>query len=282
MVNGLRFIIGSACNYDCLFCHHEGYEKPSTTAVMDKKLEMLYEYAIENNIKDISITGGEPFMYWDKLKKLLDLFGNEKFRITLNTNLSLAVKYIDDLINYKNIEYHINFSSLNKDVHEQIIGKTYLEKLINNLELFKLNKQNICLNIPILKGINDNEIIDILNYCKNNNFKARFLVLLPMNEEQTKYFYDVEDIIDSIPNSELIQKYSYGRYDVKSDIENYEIVKCLCIDKECERCMQTTYVHITPDLNLRMCMESKIEYTVDYSDINTVTESFNKVLRRKI
>lgn len=280
MINGLRFIIGSGCNYNCFFCHHEGYEKINCNTYDINKLKAICKFASDQGIKDISITGGEPFLYWNKLYDLLTLFKGDNFKITLNTNLVLAHKYIDYLKTFNNIEYHINFSSLNADIHKKIIEKEYLQQLKNNLFMLKENNMNVCLNVPVLKNMNTDELIDILNYSKQMNFLPRYLVLLPMNDEHKKYFYDVEDIIKEIPKSTLVKKYSYGRYDINSDLGNYEIVKCLCVDHECELCRKTTYIHLTPDLNMRLCMESKIEYKIDFTNDETVKESFQSVARR--
>lgn len=282
MINGLRFIIGNGCNYNCFFCHHEGYEKCSSNKYNLNDLEKIYHYAKSNNINDISITGGEPFMYWEKLKYLLFYFGTDNFKITLNTNLILADKYIDYLKELKNIEYHVNFSSINNESHKRIINATYFQKLLSNLELFKNHNLNVCLNIPVLNTINYDELIEIFNYSKQMGFLPRFLVLLPVEEEHKKYFVDVEEIMSKIPESILKRKYSYGRYDVSSKLGNYEIVKCLCIDHECDICRQTTYIHLTPELNARLCMESKEEYKLDFENELTVDESFKNLSRRLV
>lgn len=280
MINGLRFIIGSGCNYNCFFCHHEGYEKQDDLLLEKEKLDKIYNFAINNNIKDISITGGEPFLYWEKLIYILNLFRDNYFKITLNSNFVLADKYIGYLKEYKNIEYHINFSTLNENKHKIIIKKDYLKKLKQNLELYKQNDSSICLNIPVLEGINTDELINILLYANENGFKARYLVLLPMNEEQKQYLCDVNGIMSYIPNSQLLKKYSYGRHDITSTLGNYEIVKCLCVDEECDLCKKTTYIHLTPDLNMRLCMKSGVEYPIDYTDQNTVEKSFNELVKR--
>jgi len=279
-INGFRFIIGSGCNYNCFFCHHEGYKKESYDNVEKDKLDKLCEYAKKNGIRDISITGGEPFLYWNKLKYLLTIFNEKNFKITLNSNFSLADKYIEDMKKFKNIEFHINFSSLNEKTHEEIIKRKILKKVQNNLMLYKENNFNICLNIPVLHGINSNELIEIFNYSKKMNFKPRFLVLYPMNEKQKKYYEDVEDIIKHFKDAKIEKKYSYGRYDISSKEGNFEIVRCLCVKKECDICKVNTFIHITPDLKLKYCMINDDEISVDYSNYNTIDADFKKVLKK--
>lgn len=279
-INGLRFIIGSGCNYNCFFCHHEGYNKATYDDLNKEKIKKLYEFSKAKNIKDISITGGEPFLYWEKLKYLLSTFSDDYFRITLNTNFSLADKYFEEMKKYKNIEYHINFTTLDKLKHEKIISKKYFSRLKENLEMYKNLSDRICLNIPVLHNINSDELIDIFNYCKKMNFKPRFLVLYPMNEEQQKYFEDVREIMSHFPKAKLQKQYSYGRFDVTSEIGNFEIVRCLCIKMECDTCKKNTYIHLTPDLNLKWCMNKEEEIEMDYSSIETIEEGFEKALER--
>lgn len=279
-INGLRFLIGSGCNYDCFFCHHEGYQKPSYDILEKEKLNQLYEFAKQNNIKDISITGGEPFLYWNKLEYLLTLFGDEYFKITLNTNFSLADLYLEQMKKFKNIEFHINFSSLDPEKHKQIIKRDYLERLKKNLIEYKENNFNICLNIPVLNSINSDELIDIFNYANQNGFKPRFLVLYPMNKEQEKYVEDVDDIIKHFTDAKVSKQYSYGRFDVESKEGPFEIVRCLCAQMECDVCKKNTYIHITPELNIKYCMNNDEEIVVDYTNESTVKEGFKKVLTK--
>ncbi len=54
-INGLRFIVGSGCNYNCFFCYHEGYTKDSRNNTDEINLNKLHEFSRTNNIKDISI-----------------------------------------------------------------------------------------------------------------------------------------------------------------------------------------------------------------------------------
>lgn len=279
-INGLRFIVGSGCNYKCFYCHHEGYTNKDAVIFDEDKLDMLYKYAIKNNITNISITGGEPFLYWPRLKNILKKFDDNRFKITLNTNLLLISKYIEEIAEFNPIEFHVNLSSLSKEKHEQIIGYKYLDQVLNNLQLLKNTNHIICLNIPVLKEYNDKEITDIYKYAKQNKIKPRFLVLLPMTEKQKKVVMDVDEILNIFPGAKVIKKYDYGIYDIMFGEETFEIVKCLCIDMECQLCKKYTYMHITPELNIKYCMKNTDEVIVDYSTLATVEKSFIEAQKR--
>ena len=42
-INGLRFIVGSECNYNCFYCHKEGFCESKYIEIDDDKLEKLYQ-----------------------------------------------------------------------------------------------------------------------------------------------------------------------------------------------------------------------------------------------
>ena len=288
MINGFRFIIGSGCNYNCFFCQHEVYEKDYNLNYDIDSLKTLKSFAIKNNIKDISITGGEPFLYFEKLKKLLSIFNPEEFKITLNTNASLIDVYQDYLKDLHKIEFHVNLSSLDKTTHRRIIGVNFLEREINNLKLLKELGHDICLNIPVLKTINDDELTDMFYFCISNQYKPRFLVLYNSNGEIGNYVMDIDEIMNQFTNARLSKAYGYGRYDIESDEGNFEIVRCLCAKHECEKCRDNTFIHFTPELNMKYCMESEEEIPIDYQDEHGIenghkifTKKLNNIVRRE-
>ena len=277
-VEGLRFIVGNGCNYDCFYCHHEGYFKKDNYRTDKEKLKLLKEFTIKNNIKNISITGGEPFMYFDNTYQILQEF--DDYNKTMNSNFSLADKYYNQMKELKPLELHINLSSLNSDIHQSIIKKEYLKQVLNNLELYKSTNHKICLNIVALKTYNDKELLRLYKYAIENNFTPRFLVFMPTNEEQKKYVMTIEDIMNMINARVIINKYGYGIYKVKTGESEVDILKCLCDDRECEICRKVTYMHITPDLNIKYCLQKNDVVKINYESVETIEESFKEASKR--
>ena len=135
MINGFRFIIGNGCNYNCFYCHHEGITKADNPKDYKNRIDFISKYAHENNIFNLSITGGEPFLYSNKVLYMLDCFNDPKFRFSINTNATLIAPYIEKLKQYKcQLEFHINVSSLQKETHKKI-NKTNKKVTIH---IFKL------------------------------------------------------------------------------------------------------------------------------------------------
>ncbi len=279
-INGLRFIVGNGCNYNCFYCHHEGYFDNKNFKINEENLKKIYDFTRNYNITHISITGGEPFAYWDNTKKILSQFNSEFYIKTLNSNISLIDRYIDELQKLNPIEFHINLSSLNEKAHEKIIGGKYLSHVLNNLELLKNTNHKICLNIPVINGINLHELRDLYYYSKSRGFIPRFLVLMPITDELNKNVATIETIIEEFGGGSIISKYSYGLYKAKTELGIIDITKCLCDDMECEICKANTYMHLTPNLDIKYCMKMDDLVKINFENEETIEKSFDEANKR--
>lgn len=281
-INGLRFIVGCGCNYDCFYCHHEGHMEHERIDIDEKKLDMLFEYANQKDIKELSITGGEPFLYWGNVKKIIDKFNDKKYRITMNSNFSFANMHYDELENYSNnIEFHVNLSSINKETHESIINSVYLERVLQNLEMYKNSHHKVCLNILAIKGVNEKELLDIYNYAVSNGFYPRILTLMVVDEKDRNKVMTIDEILSLFTNPKIGQKYAHGLYKVTSDEGDFEILKTLCADFECDVCAKNTFIHMTPNLDIKYCIREEEIIPCDYTNLETLDESF-KAAQKKL
>lgn len=281
-INGLRFIVGSGCNYDCFYCHHEGFCDSKYIEIDDNKLEMLYQYAIQKGINSISVTGGEPFLYWENTKKILSKFNDPKFKITLNSNLSLLDLYYDEVMKFNSIEFHINLSSIYNKTHEQIIGGKYLDRVKANLNSLKNTHHIVCLNILAVKSVNDKELRDIFDYSIKNNFVPRILTLMPTDNSQKELVMTIPEILDLFSNPVIGEKYAHGLYKVKCSEGNFEILKCLCDDLECNICAKNTFMHITPELNIKYCLKSDDVVECNYENLESLNDGFIESQKRLV
>ncbi len=279
-INGIRFIIGSACNFDCFYCHHEGCtmkDKPFKKDDYTNKIKSLQTFCFNNNIHDISITGGEPFLYPEKLKILLEHFAQKPFKLVINSNGSLINKHIPLIKKLNTIEFHINLSSLNNSTHSKIINKSLLNETFQSLEELKKLQHIVKLNIICLKTINDNELIDLHNYAIKNKMEARYLVFYDSKDKYSSLIMTEQEIC-KLFNTVIVKRHSYGLIETK---DNIQIVKCLCIDKQCEDCELNTYMHINPDLTINYCLKKDDSISVDYSNQNNITLSFETAITKQ-
>ena len=78
----------------------------------------------------------------------------------------------------------------------------------------------------------------------------------------------------------IIEKYSYGLYKARTEFGIIDICKCLCDEMECDICKQNTYMHLTPNLDIKYCMKSDDVVQIDFENDDTIAKSFEQANKR--
>ncbi len=96
------FIRFSGCNLRCPYCDTlYSYINPKYT---NESVDSLVEYAVKENIKNITLTGGEPLLQKD-IKELMIKLSNKGFNIEVETNGSINIKDFKDI---KNVSFTLD------------------------------------------------------------------------------------------------------------------------------------------------------------------------------
>lgn len=182
-LNSATIELTSQCNLNCKFCKEEniiyrscGCKKwifsQKSTINWDKVIKDL----IKLGIKELYISGGEPFLEIEKLKKIIILTNKYNIGLTIYTNGTLIDLEISKFIgNYKNVKIILQFLSLNNINYDNITNSyNVLDKVLNSLQLFK--KYNINYTIFLLVGsFNELELENIKDYFAKDNFLVAYI-----------------------------------------------------------------------------------------------------------
>ncbi len=136
-------------------------------------------------VNKIRITGGEPLIKKD-IVNILTQLSTLPVELALTTNGILLDKYQDVLksINLKNI--NISLDSLKEDKFNNISKRNYFQRIMGNIEQIQSPEFNVKLNVVLMKGINDDEIIDFVNFTKTRKISVRFIEFMPFDGNQWK------------------------------------------------------------------------------------------------
>ncbi len=142
---------------------------------LDNVLEFL-KIAIDEGVKKIRITGGEPL-----LRKGLDEFiaklhaYNKEVALVLSTNGFLLKKMAKDLKNAGLSRVNVSLDSLKSDRVLKISQKDALKNTLEGIEESLKAGLKLKLNTVVMKGVNDDEILELLEYAKNRNIQIRYI-----------------------------------------------------------------------------------------------------------
>jgi len=185
-ISYVRVSVTDRCDFRCTYCMNEDMDfLPKKDVLSLEELDRLCNTFIDLGVKKLRITGGEPLVR----KNIMQLFSNlgKKLgqgleELTLTTNGSQLDRYAKDLFENGVRRINVSLDSLEKKKFKKITRIGDLDKVINGIMVAKKAGLKIKINAVALKGINDNEILNLVNWCGENKFALTFIEVMPMGE----------------------------------------------------------------------------------------------------
>jgi len=185
-ISYVRVSVTDRCDFRCTYCMSEDMNfLPKKDVLSLEELDRLCNTFIDLGVKKLRITGGEPLVR----KNIMQLFGNlgKKLgqgleELTLTTNGSQLDRYAKDLFDNGVRRINVSLDSLDKDKFKKITRIGDLDKVVKGIMVAKETGLKIKINTVALKGINENEILNLVNWCGANKFSLTFIEVMPMGE----------------------------------------------------------------------------------------------------
>ncbi len=177
-VNYLRISVTERCNFRCQYCMPEKPFSwvPKENLLTFEELFLFVKVAIDGGVTKIRLTGGEPLLRED-LDTFIKMISDYKpdIDLALTTNAYLLPEAAQRLKDAGLKRLNISLDSLKPDVAAKIAGKDVLNRVLQGIDKALEVGLKVKINMVPLKGINDSEILDLLDYCKARNIKIRFI-----------------------------------------------------------------------------------------------------------
>lgn len=182
----LRISVTDRCNLRCFYCIPEGckdFEKRDDYLSFAEIERILTAFA-QLGLKRVRFTGGEPLVRKNLpllVKKISAIPAIED--ISLSTNAILLASNAEALKEAGVKRLNVSVDSLDQGTFATVTGGGNLEQTLDGLKAVKkAGIAPIKINMLALKGINDHEIFDMVDYCALHGFTLRFIEAMPMGD----------------------------------------------------------------------------------------------------
>jgi cyclic pyranopterin phosphate synthase len=149
---------------------------PKENLLSFEELFRFVKICIDKGVNKIRITGGEPTLRAD-IVDFIAMISNYKNDIDLamTTNAYLFDKFAKPLKEAGLKRVNISLDTLDEDVALQISQKNILSKVLTGIQCAIDVGLEVKLNAVILKDINENEVINLVEFAKKGNMPIRFI-----------------------------------------------------------------------------------------------------------
>ena len=265
--NYLRISLIEKCNLRCTYCMPaEGITlSPKQNLMTADEVFAIAQTFVNNGVNKIRLTGGEPLLRKD-FPEIIEKLAQLNTEISITTNGILIDRHLEVLKKFNIRKINLSLDTLVSTKFNTITLRNQFEKVIDNLHLLLNNDFKVKVNVVLIKGFNDNEIIDFINLTESLPISIRFIEFMPFagNEWDRSKMVSQKEILDQITthfseaNLEKLedeQHFTAREFRIKNFVGSFGIISSIS-NPFCDGCNR---IRLTANGKIKNCLFSNIE-----------------------
>lgn len=210
-VIGVRISVNASfqCNYSCIFCHNEGITGKPEEMMKPEEIERIVKVLKSFGVNYVKLTGGEPLLRPDILEIVKRLGAYHLRELSMTTNGTRLYELAEPLKKAGLHRVNISLHSLKEGKYNFITGSTRLQTTLDAIRAaVDAGLTPVKLNVVILKGINDDEVDDLIRFAETLGGGENIIVQLielVMEGASNSHFYK-RFHTDLLPIEEALKK----------------------------------------------------------------------------
>ncbi len=273
VVDYLRISITDRCNERCLYCMPEGYKgwQARADTLTDEEIVRVARLAAGLGFRKFRLTGGEPLVrkgVVDIVGQIWELPGVEM--LGLSTNGVMLDNLAAPLRQAGLTGLNVSLDALDPALYHRITGGD-LARVLAGLEAARsAGFTRIKLNCVLMRGVNEREILPLLDYAAARQFPLRFIELMPLTRRDVlneSNFFPIaaaqailrerDELVPVEKEKEKIGNGPARYFRLKNSGALVGFIGALTEACFCERCNK---MRVTADGKLRPCLGDALEF----------------------
>ncbi|GIQ57349.1 GTP 3',8-cyclase [Flavobacterium collinsii] len=265
--NYLRISLLEKCNLRCTYC------MPADGIVLSPKASLMTadeifgiaQTFVQNGVDKIRLTGGEPLLRKD-FPEIISKLSALDISVSITTNGILIDRHIDVLKQFKIKKINLSLDTLVASKFHSITLRNQFDKVVDNLHLLLNHDFQVKVNVVLMKGFNDNEIVDFVKLTRFLPISVRFIEFMPFagNEWDRSKMVSQKEILSWVGNGfskqEIIklkdeENFTARTYKIKDFQGDFGIISSIT-NPFCDSCNR---IRLTADGKIKNCLFSNSE-----------------------
>ncbi|HZK91841.1 MAG TPA: GTP 3',8-cyclase MoaA [Stellaceae bacterium] len=186
-ISYLRVSVTDRCDFRCVYCMAEEMSfLPKRELLTLEELDRICSAFIGLGVRKLRLTGGEPLVRRDIMTLFRSLgrhLGTGALdELTLTSNGSQLARYADELRDCGVRRVNVSLDTLDPAKFAEITRRGRLDQVLQGLNAAKRVGLQIKINTVALRGINEDEIDDLIAWCGGEGFDLVLIEVMPMGD----------------------------------------------------------------------------------------------------
>jgi len=198
----LRVSVTDRCNFRCRYCMAEHMEfLPRKDLLTLEELDRVCSVFVRRGVRKLRITGGEPLVRRDIMTLFRSLgrhLGTGALdELTLTTNGTQLAKYAGELAACGVTRVNVSLDTLDSDRFAAITRGGRLVEVLAGISAAKAAGLAVKINTVALKGINEDELDDLIVWCGKGGLDLSLIETMPLGEiegDRNEYYLPLSDV----------------------------------------------------------------------------------------
>jgi len=292
-INYLRLSVTDRCNMRCTYCMPaDGVDKQNHKDILSyEQFLLIAEAAVATGIEKIRVTGGEPLVRVGILGFLENLATVRGLKHLVLTTNGVRLKEMAQALKDVGVQrLNISLDSLSPNTFSKLSRRNFLPEVLAGIETAEKVGLPYKINMVVMRGWNDNEILDFAKLTQQRNCTVRFIEYMPaLNGENWRSLV--------VPSKEILQHlseyYELHRIDrgvFAGPAEEYAIAGApgrigVIAPLTGHFCQDCNRIRITSSGKVRNCLFSDHEFDLkpllNLDNIDCVTSKLQQLVSNK-
>ncbi|MFT5777224.1 MAG: molybdenum cofactor biosynthesis protein A [Crocinitomicaceae bacterium] len=263
----LRISLTERCNLRCFYCMpEEGIQLRDKAEFMSgEELLDIAKTFVDLGVKKIRLTGGEPLIK-KNAEHIIRELGKLPVELSITTNAVIVDRFIDVFKEAGIKSVNVSLDSLKEDRFNEISRRGYFTNITNNIDLLLKNDFNVKINIVVIKGVNEDEIVDFIEWTRNTPVHVRFIEFMPFdgnnwNWEKKVSYKEILDLAEAKYGGDQLYRIEDQPNDTARNFRLLEAKGTFAIISSvtnpfCDTCNR---IRLTADGKIKNCLFSEEE-----------------------
>ena len=186
-VSYLRVSVTDRCDFRCVYCMAEDMTfLPKREVLSLEELDRLCSAFIVKGVRKLRLTGGEPLVRKNIMSLIRSLSrhidSGDLEELTITTNGSQLARYASELYDCGVRRINVSIDTLDPARFRAITRWGDLAKVMDGIRAATEAGLSVKINMVALKGVNEHEIVSMLEWCHGNGYDLTLIETMPLGE----------------------------------------------------------------------------------------------------